>query len=111
MGIGGAGGEEDGVGVPGDGGDGAADGLLDVLGYPPVVLLFEVADGYDAGAGADGEFGFGGGPANKGRGAVDAEEDEGGLVAVGGGLPDEGVAVWGGVSGGLGGRWRGVYVP
>ncbi|KFY43017.1 hypothetical protein V494_02132, partial [Pseudogymnoascus sp. VKM F-4513 (FW-928)] len=72
MGVGGARGEEHGVGVPGDGGDGAADGLLDVLGYPPVVLLFEVADGDDAGAGADGELGFGGRPAHEGRGAVDA---------------------------------------
>ncbi|KFY74314.1 hypothetical protein V498_09990, partial [Pseudogymnoascus sp. VKM F-4517 (FW-2822)] len=94
--VGGACGEEDGVGVPGYGRDGAADGLLDVLGYPPVVFFFEVADGDDAGAGADGEFGFRGRPAHEGCGAVDAQEDEGGFVAAGGGLPDEGVAVWGG---------------
>ena len=94
--------------MPCNGRDGAADRLLDVLGHPPVVLLFEVADGDDAGAGADGEFGLGGGPAHEGRGAVDAQEDEGGLVSVRGRFPDEGVAVWGGVSEDCGGWGDGV---
>ena len=65
-----------------------------MLGHPPVVLLFEIADCDDGGAGADGELGFRGGPANEGGGAVDAEEDEGWFVAGRGGLPDECVTVW-----------------
>ncbi len=93
MGVGGAGGEEDRVGVPGEGGDGAADGLLEVLGDPPVVLGLEVAHGDEAVARTDGELGLGRGPADEGGGAVDAQQDEGGLVALRGGLPDEGVAV------------------
>lgn len=93
VGIGGTGGEKNAVGVPGDGGDGGPDRLLQVLGYPPVVFLLEVADGDDAVTGADGELGFRGRPADEGGGARDAEEHEGGLVAGGGGFPDEGVAV------------------
>ena len=76
-------------------GDGAADGFLEVLGYPPVVFLFKVADCDDAGAGTDGEFGFGGGPPDAGCGAVDAQEDKGGFPACWGEFPDVGVAVWG----------------
>ena len=67
--------------MPGEGGYGASDGLFEVLGYPPVVFGFEVADCYDAGAGSDCEFLFGGGPADEGGGAVDAEEDKSGLPA------------------------------
>ena len=56
---------------------------------PPVVFFLEVADRDSAGAGADGEFGFVGGPADEGRCAVDAEEDEGRFPsAFGGGFPD-----------------------
>ena len=93
--VGGTGGQEDRVRVPGDRGDGRPDRLLQMLGYPPVVLLLEVADGDDAVAGADGELGFRGGPTDEGGGAGDAEEHEGGLVAGGRGFPDEGVAVYG----------------
>lgn len=80
--------------MPGNSVDGAADRLLDVLRHPPVVLLFEVADCDDAGAGADGKFGLGRRPADECRGAVDAEEDEGWLVAGWGWLPDKGVAIY-----------------
>lgn len=92
--VGRAGAEQDAVGVPGDRGDGAADGLLQVLRHPPVVLLLEVANGDDARAAADGELGLRGRPAHAGRGAVDAEQDERRLPAGGCGLPDVGVAVW-----------------
>lgn len=94
VGVGGAGGKKDGVGVPGQRCDGGADGLLEVLADPPVVFLFKIADGDDAGAGADGELCFGGGPADKGGGAVDTEEDEGGTPAGGGVFPDVGIAIW-----------------
>ena len=77
-----AGGEKDRIGVPGESGDGAANGFLEVLADPPVVFGLEVADCYYAGAGADGEFRFGGGPA-----------DEGGFPACWGGFPDVGIAV------------------
>lgn len=52
-----------------------------MLGHPPVVLLFEIANCDDGGAGANGELRFRGGPADEGSGAVDAEEDEGWFVA------------------------------
>ena len=86
--IGRAGGEENGVRMPGDGGDGAADGLLQVLRDPPVVLLLEVTDGDDAVAGANSELGLARRPPDKGCGTGDSEEDEGRLVSVRGGLPD-----------------------
>ena len=79
--------------MPGESGDGAADGLLEVFADPPVVFGLEIADCYDAGAGADGEFRFRGRPADEGGGAVDAEEDEGGFPACWGGFPDVGIAV------------------
>ena len=68
-----------------------------MLADPPVVFGFEVADGYYAGAGAYREFRFGGGPADEGCSAVDAEEDESGFPACGGGFPDVGIAVCCGV--------------
>lgn len=68
-----------------------------MLAHPPVVFGLEVADCYYAGAGAYREFRFGGGPADEGGGAVDAKEDEGGFPACGGGFPDVGIAVCGGV--------------
>lgn len=47
------------IGMPRDGGYSAADGLLNVLGDPPVILLFEIADSDCTGTAADGEFGLG----------------------------------------------------
>ena len=58
--------------MPSESGDGAADGFLEVFADPPVIFGLEVADCYHAGAGADGEFRFGRGPADEGSGAVDA---------------------------------------
>lgn len=79
--------------MPGEGSDCASDWLLEVLGDPPVVLFFEVADRDYAGAGADGEFALGGRPADEGGSAVDAEKDKSWLPACGGGFPDVGVSV------------------
>jgi hypothetical protein len=93
MGIGRAGSQEHRVGVPGQREDGRAQGLLEVFGNPPIVLLFEVADSDNAGSGADGELVLIGGPANVGSRTVDAEEDESGLPAGRRRLPDEGVTI------------------
>lgn len=93
VGVGGARSQEHGVGVPGEGGDGTTDRLLQVLGDPPVVLLLEVADGDYAGSRADGELLLRGRPAHKGGGTVDAEQDEGGLPAGSGLLPNVSIAV------------------
>lgn len=60
MGVSGARSEKHGVGVPGEGSDGTANRLLQVLGDPPVVLLLEIADGDHAGSRADGELLLGG---------------------------------------------------
>jgi hypothetical protein len=81
VGIGRAGSQEHRVGVPGQRENGRAQGLLDVLGNPPIVLLFEVADSNNAGSGANGELALIGRPADVGRSTVDAEKDEGGLPA------------------------------
>ena len=70
-----------------------ADRLLQVLGHPPIILFFEIADGNEAGAGTDGELAFGGRPAHKRGGAVDTEEYESGLPAGGRGFPDVGIAI------------------
>ena len=50
MRVGRTGGEEDRVWVPGESGDSAADGLLDVFAYPPVVFGLKVTNGDDTGA-------------------------------------------------------------
>ena len=94
-----ASGKKDRIGMPGERGDGAADGFLQVFADPPVVFGLEVADCYYAGARADGEFRFRGRPADEGGGAVDAQEDEGGFPACRGGFPDVGIAVCCGVDG------------
>lgn len=86
--------EKDGVRVPGDAGDGGAQGLLEVLGNPPVVFFLEVADGNDPRSGADSEFRLVRTPAHAGSGAVDAQQDERRLpFACGRGFPDVGVAI------------------
>lgn len=59
MGVGRAGGEEHGVGVPSNAGDGTADRLLQVFRNPPVVFLLKVANGNDAVTGAHGKLGLG----------------------------------------------------
>lgn len=59
VGIGRAGCEEYGVGVPSDAGDGTADRLLQVLRNPPVVFLLKIANGNDAVTGAHGKLGLG----------------------------------------------------
>lgn len=87
--------------MPGESGDGAADGFLEVLADPPVIFGLEIAHCYDASAGANGELRFGGGPADEGSGAVDAQEDEGGFPACWGGFPDVGIAVCCGVDSSL----------
>lgn len=72
----GSGGEEAVVGVPIEGGDGALDGLLDVLGHPPVVLGVKVADGDEAGPAPHREFVLRGAPLDAGGGAVDSQQHQ-----------------------------------
>ena len=62
----GAGGQQHVVGVPVEAGDGGLEGLLDVLGHPPVHAGLVVADGDDLGSGAHGELVLVRGPANTG---------------------------------------------
>lgn len=93
MAVGAAQGKQDAVGVPGDAADGAAEGLLEVLGHPPIVLLFKVADSGNSSTAADGELGLVGRPAHTRGSSVDAQEDEGGAPGAVGRLPDVGVAV------------------
>lgn len=93
VGVSGARSQKHGVGMPGEGGDGTADGLLQVLGDPPVILLLEIADGDHAGSRADGELLLRWRPSDKGGGTVDSEQDEGRLPASSGLLPDIGIAV------------------
>lgn len=93
MGIGGASGEQHGVGVPCYRGDGAPDGLLEMLGNPPVILFLEVADGDHTVTGADGELGLGGRPTDEGSSSVDSKQDKRWLVALRRWFPDECVPV------------------
>lgn len=94
MGVGGARCQEDGVGVPGEGGDGTANGLLQMLRNPPVILLLKIADGDHTSSRTDGKLLLGRRPPHKGGCAVDAEQDEGRLPASSGLLPDIGIAVY-----------------
>lgn len=80
--------------MPSDRKDGGANRLLEVLGNPPIIFGLEVADGDGAGAGADGEFGFVGGPTDGGGGTVNAEEDESRFPgALSSEVPDVGIAI------------------
>lgn len=74
--------------MPADGGDGAPDGLLEMLGDPPVVLFFKVADGDDPVAGANGKLGLGRRPAHKCGGPSNSEKYQGGLITSGRRFPD-----------------------
>ena len=74
--VGGAGGQEDVVGVPVQTGHGGLERLLDVLGHPPVLLLLVVADGDDLGPAAHRELVLVGRPADAGGGAVDPQQHQ-----------------------------------
>jgi hypothetical protein len=87
-------GQQNGVRVPVYAGDGASDGLLQVLGNPPVVLLLKVTDSNDAVARTDGKFGFGRRPAHKGSGTANSEEDKSRLISRRRRLPDQGVSIY-----------------
>lgn len=73
--IGRAGSKEHRVGVPVNAGNGAANGLLEVFGHPPIVLLLEIAHGDEAVTGANGELGLGGRPSNECGGTADSKQD------------------------------------
>lgn len=93
VGICGAGGKKDRVWMPGEGEDGRAEGLLDVLGYPPVVLLFKVANGNHTGTGANGEFSLVRRPTDVCRCTIDPQKNKSGLPPGGRGFPDKGITV------------------
>ena len=65
-----------------------------MFGNPPVVFLFEVANGDNSSTGADGEFLLRGRPSNVCGSAVNSEENECRLPTVGRLLPDVGIAVY-----------------
>lgn len=67
--------QQDGVRVPRQCCNSAANRLLEVLRDPPVVLLLEVADCNHSSAGADGELLLRWRPAHKCRGTVDSEKN------------------------------------
>jgi hypothetical protein len=98
VGIGRSRGEKDRVRVPVDAGNGAADGLLQVLRHPPIVLLLEVANCNKTVARADSKLGLGWGPTNKRGSAADSEQNESWFVALRGRLPHKCIAVLGYVS-------------
>lgn len=73
--------------------DGASNWLLNMLRYPPVILLLEVADCNDASAGSDGELRLRRRPAYESGCAIYTEKNEGWFVACWGRLPDKSIAV------------------
>lgn len=75
--------------------DCAPDRLFEMLRDPPVVLLFEIADGDEAGAGANSEFRLRRGPADAGGSTIDAEKDQSRLPAFWRRFPYVGVTVCG----------------
>ena len=82
------------IGMPGDRCDGGAQRFLQVLGDPPVVFFFEIANGNDPSAAADCELRLRGTPAYTSRRAVDSQEYERGLPLAGlARLPDVGIPV------------------
>jgi len=76
--VGGGGGKELVVGVPGDASDGGAV-LLNVLADPPIVVLLEVADGDDLGATGDGELVTLRAPLHVSGSAVDTKDNQHGV--------------------------------
>jgi len=64
------------VGMPVDGEDGGADGLLDVLADPPIVFLFKVADGDASGTAGNGELVTLGRPFDLGGSTVNTEDNQ-----------------------------------
>ena len=93
--AGGSRGQQAVVGMPVEGGHGGLDGLLDVLGHPPVILGLEVADGDESSAGADRELVLIGAPLDASGRPVDPEQDQRvlPLVSLGVQAPDVGVTV------------------
>ena len=66
---------------------------LDVLRDPPVVILIEVADGDDLGAGGDGELVLTRRPGTASGGTVDTQQHQGGVPGVVLETPDVGVTI------------------
>lgn len=93
MRVGGTSSKQNRVRVPGQGGNGTANGLFQVLRNPPVVLLLEVANSDDAGSGTNGKFLLGGGPSDKRRSSVDSKKNQSRLPARGGLFPNVGIAI------------------
>jgi hypothetical protein len=80
--------------MPIDAQHGTPNRFLQVLAHPPIALLVKGAYADCAGTGATGKLVFVGGPADKGCGTVETEEDERGFPgSVGLSLPDIGIAL------------------
>lgn len=69
--VGGSCGQENRVRMPCQCGDCTANGLLQVLRHPPVILFFKIADGDQPRTGSNSELLLGGRPSNKRSCAVD----------------------------------------